>query len=435
MGGVGRFDSVGGTYDHQTSLSFFKTLYYQTRARSIIGPLSTAGKGGSSNVEEMRAGLDAGSLDGSAVIRRQKITEGDAFRMTIQEHIVGGPTYGDRGPANGDFLAFKNMDARINTIHSPRVPVTGKMSMQRIKASIQDMPGETKKEVIDWAAEQMEIELLQALNLGASPSVLDLGAALGVGTTGVAGRPLMTPNWFSGAADVTYGGKQVYSTTPATWNGKINSAINALTNSATDYITLADLKIIRSMMDDLRFPKNMAGGKAYKAIALTDPELWYRIDHLLGAYYQTSKPREGSTNPIFDVDHQLSFDGILFLNVPNLKKLRPAYNSASSVYGPKFGPGCKADSGVDGDIRNYTNTSPAALIHFVSAGAIVEGYNDAIEITTEEYPHNTGMDVASHLMEGYVPSVWYPKDGRDVAPYCNNIISAVWYEPGVGTGY
>lgn len=431
--GVGRFDSVDGTYDEQTGFSFEKTLYYQMRSRSIVGKLSRAGAPGAAATADMTAGDDSLALDGSSAIARKKITEGDMVRYTLQEHITGMPTYGDRDVRRGDFLAFKNLEARVNQIDSPAIPVVGRMSQQRAAGSISDLPAKTRAEVINYMEEQYEYEYLFSMIGGASPSALKtsadggLGVALGVNALGTAGNPLMGKNWFVRAADGS-NSFPTYSTTPATWNGTINTALNAIPATSNGYLTLAILKALRARLDSINSRPLRVGGKMYKMVWLCDPELWYRIDHLLATYYQNARERSAS-NPLFDIDRQLAYLGMLFINVPNLEKLRPAYNSSTGI--PDLGPG------LTQDFRGYTTTSDLALMVGVGGDSVIEGYNDKISVTEEKGKHAKGLEIAAHMDLAFIRSEWYAKDGRtDVgAVYNDSSFVAAFYEPGVGTGY
>jgi len=222
------------------------------------------------------------------------------------------------------------------------------------------------------------------------------------------------------------GGFLTYSSTPATWNTTVNNAVNAVTAGADGLFTLLKEKVVRSKLDDLHFRTAPLGGKKYRAIALCDSEMWYRINYLLTTFYTYARER-GEKNPLFDVDYQLVFDGILYLNVPNLKKFRLAYDGTAGY--PSIGPGMTSDP------RSYTPTATISPIIYLGQNAIIEGYNDAMSVTKEEGKHEKGLEVASHIQEGFVRGEWYSKDGTTGANsvYCDNMLVTLWYEPGVGS--
>jgi hypothetical protein len=429
VGGSGRGDTPTGytstVLDAQTGFGFDKQLFMEARTRTIIGALSRDGAAGGA-VSDMYAGSGP-SLDGSAAIMRKQITEGGYVTLTMQEHAIGLPTYGDAQHPAGDYLDFKNLRAYVNKINGPAIPVPGKMVQQRIKMSIENMPSRVKEEVLDWAAEEMEIQALYALLYSASPSILKGGADInfspGVNAGAGVGTPLMNQWWYT-----KLGGLLTYSTTPATWNSTVNSAVNSLTSSSSSSIALGDIQYIRAVMDDKKFWPIKFNGKKYKSIALCDPELWHRLKNLMGSGFLYAQPR-GWDNPLYGVDYVLEYDGFLFIPVPNMKKLRPAYN-ASNGY-PDFGPSMTSDH------RNFTPVGYEALIIFISANALVEGYNNSIEVKTSTGRFDKGMDIAAEMDLGYVRGEWYSKTGRTDSDAVKNysVLVAAFYEAGVGQSY
>ena len=429
MGGSGRGDAstgyTSGVQDSQVGFGFDKQLFMEARARTIIGALSRDGAAGGA-VSDMYAGAGP-SLDGSAVIRRKQITEGGYFKYSMQEHMTGMPTYGDSQHAGGDFLDWKNIMAYVNTINSPAIPIQGKNVQARVKMSIENIPSRAKQEVVEWCAEQMEIEFLYSLLYSASPSILKAGAELnfspGVNAGAGVGVPLMNKHFYT-----KLGGMLSYSTTPATWNSTVNTAINNMTSSTSSSIALADIQYIRSYMDDQKFFPVKLNGKQYKSIALCDSELWHRLKNLMGAGFLYAQPR-GWDNPLYGVDYVLEYDGFLFIPVPNLKKLRPAYN-ASNGY-PSFGPA------MNSDLRTYTPSGYEALIIFVGMDAVFEGYNNSIQVKNSTGRFDKGMDIAAEMDLGYVRGEWYSKTGRtdDNAVKNYSVLVAAFYEAGVGQSY
>lgn len=423
VGGRGVFDSIGGTYDEQTSFGFDQTLYTEARDRSLVGKFSHSGR---NDIDHFIAGGPTKSLDSSAIIVKKTIRSGDMVRFTMQEHMSGNPTWGDNAVRRGDFLAYKNLEARINVIKSPAVPLQGEMALQRAKESIRNPKGALRKEVVDYMAQEMDYEFLLTLGFGASKSAMQsianggLAVNLGVGSNGVAGTPLMPKNFYSKDA-----GFMAYNDTPATHNATVNGHMNTCTAGA-DAITLLIIKTIRRQLDRLRFEAYLDGEK-YKAICVMDPDLWYHLDHLLHDDYELAKPRK-TDHEIFGVDHQLVYQGILFLNVPNLEIFRPAYDNAQGY--PDMGPNMSSDP------RSYTTASSIAWAFFLGSGAVFEGNNGGIRITEEEGYHTDGYEIGARMKHAFIRGEWYAKDGRAAAAancYCNSVLAAIFYETGVGT--
>lgn len=420
-GGPGYFDSVDGTYDDQTRLEFDPTLWFKARRRSIVGRLANAGRGQAA-VSGMDAGLDM-DLNGTPIIDRVKITQGDEVKRTLVEHAQGAPTYGDNAVRRGDFIAYQNMSARVNQIDSPAIPVQGRNARRRAAYSLKNIPGHVKQAVVNWMSEQQDFEFLYSLAAGGSPSIMnalaDGGLAPTLGATGgTAGRQLMPYNTY-----VAGTGMVTKSATASTYNGSVNTALGNVGADATYIWTPKKASIIREALDDLYFPGCMFNGQQYKAVALVDGPMWYRINYAMRDWYLQAKPREGK-NPIFDLQHVVEFEDIIYVNVPNLKKMRLA---AGASY-PSVG------NGMTCDYRTFTPTSELSSIFYLGGRAVVEGYDAAITITEEKGEHNKGLEYSGHMDLGYMRSEFYAKDGRTDtgAVYNDSMLMAVFYEPGVG---
>lgn len=431
VGGPGYFSSVGGTYDEQTNFEFETQLFYEALTQTFIGSLSKPNAAGG-RVEQMIAGGDDQSIEGSAAIWRKRIQKGDMVRQTLQEGAKGLPTYGDLAVARGDYLAYQNQEYRVNQIDSPAIPVQGRMSRKRAAFSLTDIPGEVRTAIINWAAEQMEIEAIINYLYGASPSVLKpiadggLGAVLGIG--GSAGVPL-SPRYVY----TPQGGFLTYSTTQATWNQTVSDAIGAITRAAAGEVTLTILKIIRRELDRHHHQPMMLNGKMYKAVVLCDPDVWYRIDHLLGGTYQAARER-AKENPVFGVDYQLEYLGMLFLNVPNLEKFRAEDDNTLNIM--NIGP-ARGNNVLWTDPRDFTPTNECGWMIFLGAGSALEGYDDTVWVTTKEGDHGKGLELAAHLDLGFKRGEWFAQDGRTGADAtrCYGSLAACVYEPGVGVDY
>jgi len=421
VAGVGRFDPVGGTYDEQTTYETDKQLYYGMRTRSLIADLSSTS--GGVNEKEAFPGYDL-----NPVIRRKQIAEGDMMRDTMLESVTGLVTYGDHPVAAGGFLQFKNQEFRVNQIDSPAYQVVGKMSQHRVKKTIPDLPAKTKQQAMEFMREELEFQAIPALLQGASPSVLKtaatggLGASLGVGSGAGAAIPLMGKNWFTPDT-----GHITYNTTPATWNSTVNNAVNGIDAADADKFTLTFHEKIRAHIDTIPWEPVGIGGKRWKTIAAADPDIMWRIKSLLATYNQYAMPR-GQGNPLFNDNYAIELDDVIYFSWPNLKKYRPAYNA--TTVRPDFGP---VTAGVDP--RGYTTTSSYGMVLYLGAGALLEGYDTSLWTTEKEYDHGKGWEVSAHIMNGFVRSEWYAKDGRTDASACENRASlvAAFYEPGIGS--
>jgi hypothetical protein len=417
--GVGRFDSVDGAYDANTSFAFNKALYYQANRKSLIANLPN----------QVVGAYEKGDI--SPVIDRTRITEGDMVRFTLEDNIRGKATYGDSPVIAGGFLQFKNLEARVNNIDSPAIQIVGKMSQQRVRQSIENLPAKTRTQIITFMNQQKEFEAIDALIQGGSSSVMKstadggLGISLGVGSGAGAGVPLMNKHWFTPET-----GFCTYSTIPATYNAAVNDAIGGIDAVDADKCTLAYLNTIREKMDDIMFEPIMFLDKNLRAIAVCDPQIMWRIGKTLLADVNKYSMERGKTNPFWSTVDIIVIDEVAYISWPNLKKYRPSNNGTTGVRGPNFGP-LTADS----DPRTYTTTSSNGMIIYMGGGALKEGFNDEISVTEEKGRHDKGLEVAAHMMEGFIRGEFYSKDGRaDSTDNVENrsVICAAFYEPGVG---
>lgn len=415
---------TSGVKDAQVGFDYDKTLFYRMRTRTIVGALSRASK----KVDSMYAGAGP-SLDGQGVIVRKEITKGDLVRYTMQEHITGTPTYGDTIPQRGNFLKWKNTDARVNMITSPATPVQGEMDQKRVAHSITNIPGSVREEVIDWSAEEYERQFIIGQLYGASPSVLlpetegGLGHTLGVGAGAGAGTPLMTKNFWT--PDTGY---VAYDSTAATYNTAVNNAVNGIDPDPDDMLSLVLLEQIVAGYDDIKIWAPTINGKKYKALNLLDPALYYRLNNLLRPYYKDALER-GKKNPLFNYADTIEFMDCLFISMPNLKKFRMAYNSTNGY--PDIGPGLRTDH------RNYTTTSKNAIMLTLGARSTLEGYDGSIKVKMDDGRFGRGAEYISETQCGFTRTEFYAKDGTTGADACVNHGSAcqLFYEPGVGVNY
>ena len=431
MAGSGTFDSAvgytSGVRDFQTGFGFGKQLYMEMRTRLTFASYSRSGE----EEDASFVGAPGEAIQSTTIVRRVPITSGDEFRFTMDEAATGMATWGPKQHPNGDFSQYKNIVARVNTINGPAFPIESEEDQQRVKDSITNIPNNIKNKSIVHMAQEIDAGFYYAILKGASPNVLGakadggLGHSLGVNAGGGAGVPCMNKYWYTGDA-----GWASFSTTVTTYNSTVNTAINAISTTAEHKLSLAQLKIIRAKLDDVKFWPVRYSGKEYKALCLLDTDLFWRLQNLLGTNYLYARER-GENNPIFNGTEPVVLDDVLYVNDPNLKVFRPIYNSVTPTYGPTFGPNTTSDH------RTYTNSSSFALAIFLGAQALVEGYNGSMWMGWEKGRFEKSLEVAARQKTGVVRGEWYAKDGRtDAAAVQNyNCICAAFYEPGVGSSY
>ena len=417
-GGV--YGSRGQSGDFQTEVSYFKEMFVEVRNKMMYVDLAKSSK----RISTETLG-DGFSLVGNSVVVRKSITTGDELRFTMSEAMYGMSTYGDKQPSVGDYGAFKNMRAVVNMINSPAIPIQGEMEQQRVMASIQNLPQDARDRLTVWMAEELDMFNRYALIYGASPNLLAAvgdggrGLKLGANDIGVAGVGLMNRHFLT-ADD----GFVTYSTTPATYNTVVATAI---TNIGTDLgacLSLDKLRQIKAYLDRNYFWSTDVKGKTYRAVVTCDTELYYRLGKLLEAVWATTEQGRGNASPLLNIPDSLEYDGMLFIRDPWLEKLRPT--TVSGV--PTFGPSMVSD------FRTYDNASKNALMIFHGRQAIVEGYNGSLESYDEVGRFKKGMEVHCRTKSGFMRGEWYAQDGRTTLDAVKNysVAIAAFYEPGVG---
>jgi len=427
----GVFDPVNGTYDEQTSMEFDRTLYYKMLNRTFIGPLSRAGM----KVKGMNA-FEAGTIEGTACIWKKMINEGDMVRYSLVEAVDGLGSYGDLDPSRGNHLGYGNMEVRVNEVDSPAIPVPGRNSQRRVKRSLGDLKPQVRGRVRDWGAQELEIQALTALIGGADAGTLKstsdggLADTLGIRSSGTASQALMPRHFYT-----PQGGYLDYSSTQATWNTTVDTAIGAITEAAGGYVTLAHVDIMRDQMDSLGIQAPTMNGKQYKAIFLCDPRIVWRLNHLLATYYQSSRERSKS-NPIFGVDHQVEFDGCLYLSIRALEGMRVDQGSGANANCPDWGTG-NLTNVLNTDHRTISNTNDYCWMIGLGAGGLLHGYDDALWITDAEAEHGKGIEYVAHQDMGFKRGDWFPQDGRTAVASCISYgcFASVFYDDGVGQGW
>jgi len=416
------FDSRGGSYDQQTQVTFNKQLFREQFARTIIGSLAKPGPHVAG-----KTSFASPAIDSSTFIWQQSFAgmPGDEKRITLSEAFNGMGVHGDLHTRSGEFLEFMSQAYRINTVKSPGFQVHGAENRKRVAASIMNMPGEVRTGANNWMAQEDMYDFLIALYYGADKTALNslatggLAVNLGPGSGIGAGTPLCGMHQYTtDEGFITYDGSAL-----STHNSLVNDAINGIDAAAADKITLAQLQKIREKLDDLHFLPGTLNGQQYKALAPCDPQIARRIAYILKDDYKNGMER-GKSNPIFNCDYQIEFEGVLYVSVPDMKKFRPSYNAANSRI--DIGPNLTSDP------RTYSNTSTNASIFYLGAGAVLMAHDGqaTAHIANAQYGPQDGMGISLHKRRTMMRNQWETKDGRTESK-CYNVLAAHFYEPGI----
>lgn len=421
--GQGEWGSRGSDdNEYNTGVGYEKQIFNEVLTKTFVGSLSKRNK----SVNQLEAlGLDGG-IDKSTFIWKRTITEGDEYRLTHEDAIVGNGTYGDKPVAAGPALGYKNQNFRINQTKSPAAQVPGIMQQQRVAKSLTGLSEATRQAAITWMAEEVEFDAIISYLYGASKSLLksraDGGLAVNLGPeSGIgAGTPLFGMHMYTtDTGFITYDGSAL-----STHNSLVNDAINGIDAAAADKLTLSQHEKIRTKLDQEKFLPGTINGQEIKALALTDPDICTRLGkNILRTDYGTSGPRENDyKNRIFRVDYTILLDGILYIPVENLRKFRPAYNATNGY--PDIGPGLTQDP------REYTNSETIGWVIYCGAGSLLWGTNGMVEVSEGRPKHKKdGQEWSAWQKFGIKRNQWDTYDGRSEST-CNSVLLAAFYEPG-----
>ncbi len=416
------FDSRGGTYDRQTQVAFEKQLYRDQLTRTIVGSLAKP----NNYVAGKEAYEDDIVLDRSSFVWVRKFSGGgDEKRITLREAFAGMGVHGDNHTQTGQFPEYMSNAFRINRVKSPGFQIQGEENRRRVQDSIMNIPSDVEEGANNWMGQEDEYDFILSLFNGGDKTVLNslanggLAASVGPGSGVGAGLQLAPMHFYTtDTSFATYTPSDL-----AAWNSTVNDGINGIDAAAADKVTLAQLQKIRAKLDDLHFMPGTLNGQRYKAIALVDPDIAWRIAYILKDDYKYGMER-GKNNPIFNVDYQIVHDGVLYVSMPNLKIFRPSYSAANSKI--TVGPGMASDP------REYTNSETVASILYLGAGSVLMGADgkSTIHKAVAQYGEVDGMAVSVHKRRSFVRSQWDTHDGRTESK-CFNVLGAFFYEPGI----
>jgi len=398
------------------------TLYYEARQKTLLGKLTRP-----ANRPEVTGNSHdtAKKVYASDIISRKKITQGDSCVFTLREAADGMATYGDMAPAKGDYGSYLHSKVVLNNFKSPAFPVNGKQDQRMVRESVKNIPAEVKDDAREFGVHELDHEFIRSLWAGASKSLLapaiDGGKAIKLGRNGTAGVAQMCRHFYTPDTGIV-----VFSDVQATHNTNCNLAVQGIDATAQDQISLAAMKKFRRMLDTLKFEAPSWNGtrdeNKLRCVHFCDPSLVERMAAELESIQLQALPR-AEDHAVLDSYKMVIYKNMLFVPVPQLEAYRPAYDAGLGR--PRFG----AD--LDKNPRKFVPSSSNCLMITVGARAVLEAFDNAMELTVVEGGHNTGMDVVAHLENSFVRAEWWDESGEKTgADACKNFgtIVSVWYE-------
>lgn len=412
-----------------------KAMFYEYRKRSAIGKLSKPVKSQTFNDGSRQGTMDVAQ---SSVIATKKITSGDEARFTLEQNIVGSPTYGDVDVRTGDYLSYLHQSVLLNKMDTPAIPIQEDMSTQRVADSIGNQEGAVRRQINMYMAEEYVFDFYRAAFRGMSQGISieqskgglhkDLGRGPGVSVSVenlvIGGRGAVSaPTGVDQASLDAYEQRIVDELTAA------DSAIGAL----TDYEAQRQYGVTRSFISDIR---DYISDQNIKGVDVGGREIWYcPIDPALlkqltapgGELYESWKQmmdRVGSmesknnrvNNPLAVDASMITLDDLVFLRDPYLKHFRPTYAGSAPQWGTP-----------DLDMRKKFPTSNWAPMLILGETAVLEAHNGSVSTTFEPGKHGKGREIAAHQKISSMRSRWLPKDGRNTAPLNQNSALCLFY--------
>jgi len=407
--------------DFNVRFGIDSTLYYETRAETLLGKLSRPSTRPELEGQNHGTGKNVAATD---IISRKKITTGDEVRFTLREAATGLPAYGDLSPNKGGYGAYRHQNVVINKIKTAAFPISGEMDRQMVRESVANLPQEVRDDAKEWMADEIDHEFIRSLIFGASKSLLAPAIAggkeivLGGGTAGVA---QMCRNFYTNDS-----GLVTFSDVQATYNTAVNVAVQGIDAATDDQINLTNQRYFRRLLDKMLFAAPQWNGVKSKnkirAVHLCDPAIVERMAIELELIQRDVLPRS-EDSAVLDSYNPILYKNMLYVPVPQLEAYRPAYDAGLGR--PRFG----AD--LDKDPRTFTTSSKMCLMITLGGRAVLEAFNADLKLTMDADGHQTYMDVVAHIHNGFVRAEWWKKDGTTGAAACKNYSSivSVFYDP------
>lgn len=391
-------------------------LYREVRDAGVFGDMAIE-----KTMDTQTNGMfDAGTdVAGSGAVWLNTQPNGDERRFSMLRNITGAPTWGDAPPAEGDFQAYLFQNVYLNEVDSPKIPIPGRMSQQKVRALIADFKGPARQAIVNWHIEQRDFDAHAALIEGAdygiflSPSTYagaagkDLGPGVGVGAP--------NENYYTGLLGQTK--ITVPSQGPRSTNYRSN-VITALANLATDntkffsrvsprvmYQLAVQNKIRKIVGKDWDF-ECIIDGACLNGIASIDGSLENRF-----ALAQQGNGLGGQRS--LDIRGNLILDGIRFIPSRTLEKFRP--DCSTNATGLLNGTPALTYGDGTLDRRNKVFVGSTYKIGFailLGQGGLLELNNKAVSTVEAQDADEKAWSVYGYTQRGFKRGFWQRFDGE-----------------------
>jgi hypothetical protein len=426
MGGQPNWNMTGsGSKDYIVNPKLQKEIYMKAYLKTFVGKLN-----GNARVKKQLFEGNTVSIANSSAIWETSITSGFEERMTMLEHRNGMPgAYGDAPSVPGRYDQYKHANAAINQIDSELIPLPGRCSQKAVKEVLTDPKGNAIDGALNWAAEEMDIEFIRAMLMGASRNLL-LTSNGGLGERGFKlyncnpGESRSSYNFY-----VPGTGLVTPSVVRATHEANVGTALATLADDSDYGMNLGQHNKMVDIFTGTIGAKEATGfGGTYKAIVLSDPWLVRRLskDATLTGYYKDATPRSDDNKVLNHMDPIL-LDGVLYVPYDFLKAFRASVVDGLPVYG----------AGMSIDPRPYValNSSKICLQLWLGAGSVVRATDRKIWITADNSDkHKENWQYGIHWDDGFIRREYGAQDGRTEMD-ADGCMVAAFYDPGVEVAF
>lgn len=402
-------------------------LYHEVRDPGIFGDLAREKKEGQGTTGSN--GLYDANVDvtGTGSVWSVTVDTGDEKRYALLQSPNGAASYGDTNPNQGDYQSYLFQNCFLNEVDSPKFPVVGRMSQQRIKELIADPKSSVRDHVKIWFSEEVDFRYTYALFMGQDPGLHlppgtsgsdSLGKTLGIGSdalaVGVDAPPEIVYTATTGArVTVPAAGPR----SNAYRDNYVAAAAALAASSTQKYMTRRSVEFMINAATKHKI-KKVAGadwdydvvcdGALLRDLLTTDSKLMTQI--------QTAQQGQGKAGQkSLDIRGSIVVDGLRFIPGRSIEKFRIYGNGQAS------GTGVNAATPVlqygDGSLDRRGKVFEGADYKIGAAfllgdGALIELTNGALETYEKEGDDGKGWSIYGFMKQGIRRSLWTRKDGE-----------------------
>lgn len=402
-------------------------LYFETRDSGAFGDLARQkmeGPGANGGNGLYDAGVD---IAGTGAVWSVTIDSGDEKRWSLIQNPNGQASYGDSNPAEGDYQSYLFMNSFLNEVDSPKFPVVGRMSQQRIKELISDPKSSVRDHVKIWFSEEIDFRFTYALFMGQDPGLHltpaasgsdSLGKTLGIGSDALAAGVDAPPEIVYTA---TTGARVTVPATGPRSNAYRTNYINAAAALAANGTKLATRRSIEFMIGAATKHKiKKVKGANWDYDVLCDGAILRDLmttDSKLQGQMQVAQQGQGlAGQKSLDIRGALIVDGLRFIPSRTVEKFR-IYGSGTVGSGTGV---CAAspvlrygDGTLDRRNKVFEGTDyKIGACFLLGDGALIELTNGALETYEHEGEDGKGWSVYGFMKQGIRRALWSRKDGE-----------------------